>query len=521
MIREFITSFKLRNAYNVNSFIYSLKSLPLIRRILPDSLYEDKTLKILGNIVSIIKEIVSIFLWKLLYVFFMVFLVSSINENDWPNSFIHIFTFLTLCGGILNTYMFNSSKDEYYAISVINMDARKYTLSNYYYSLIKVILGFMPFTILFGRIVELSLSICVMMPIYVVMVKTIANNYNIWRYQRRNKIDNGFLEWFFVLVFLVMAYTLPFIGISINENVFVIIFIISFILGIYSFVKIYNFNGYKKMCKKLLDVENVFLLDQIQNIGTIKENIQNQIELDKEFNSDKIGFAYFHDLFVKRHRKILTKTVKLQAIIIAVIFAIVIAVSLIIPEVVEGLNNVPLTYLPWFVFLMYGLNRGTTLTQAMFMNCDHSMLTYRFYRTPKVILGMFKQRLKTLISLNLLPAMVIATGLPLVLWATGGTDNILNYVVLFVSIIAMSIFFSVHYLVMYYLLQPYNINTEMKSATYKTVETLTYVVCYSMMEFHLPTLAFGMATIIFSLVYSVIALALAYVLAPKTFKIRI
>lgn len=520
MIREFITSFKLRNAYNVNSFIYSLKSLPLIKRIMPDSLYEDKTLKIIGNVVSVVKEIFSIFFWKLLYLLCMVFAISGFFENNTGNVVIHIFTFLTLCGGILNTYMFNSSKHEYYAISIMNMNARKYTLSNYYYSLIKVILGFMPFTILFGRLVELPLIICIMMPIYVVMVKTIANNYNIWRYKRKNKIDNGVLEWGFVLVSLVMAYGLPFIGISINENVFIIIFIISCILGIFSFIRIYSFNGYKKMCKKVLEAENVFLIDQIQNTENIKENIQSQIELDKEFSSDKSGFAYFHDLFVKRHRKILTKTVKLQAIIIASIFAIIIVVSLLIPEAVEGLNNVPLTYLPWFVFLMYGLNRGTTLTQAMFMNCDHSMLTYRFYRTPKVILGMFKQRLKTLISLNLLPAMVIAIGLPLVLWATGGTDNILNYVVLFVSIIAMSIFFSVHYLVMYYLLQPYNINTEMKSATYKTVETLTYVVCYSMMEFHLPTIAFGLATIIFSLIYSVTALALAYVLAPRTFKIR-
>lgn len=84
-------------------------------------------------------------------------------------------------------------------------------------------------------------------------------------------------------------------------------------------------------------------------------------------------------------------------------------------------NGMLLTYLPYFVFIMYMLNRGTTMTQAMFMNCDHSMLTYRIYRTPKVILGLFKERLKTLIVVNLLPTLIIAIALPVLLFITGGT----------------------------------------------------------------------------------------------------
>ena len=48
-----------------------------------------------------------------------------------------------------------------------------------------------------------------------------------------------------------------------------------------------------------------------------------------------------------------------------------------------------------------------------------------------------------------MPATVIAVGLPLLLFLSGGTDQILNYVLLFVSILAMSVFFSVHTLVMY------------------------------------------------------------------------
>lgn len=160
------------------------------------------------------------------------------------------------------------------------------------------------------------------------------------------------------------------------------------------------------------------------------------------------------------------------------------------------------------------------MTQAMFMNCDHSMLTYRIYRTPKVILGVFKERLKTLILLNLLPTFIIAIALPTLLFITGGTNNILNYAVLCVSIISMGVFFSVHYLVMYYLLQPYNINTEIKSSIYKVVQTITYFVCWYMIQIKLPTISFGIAMSTFCILYCLISLVLAYKYAPKTFKLR-
>ena len=191
------------------------------------------------------------------------------------------------------------------------------------------------------------------------------------------------------------------------------------------------------------------------------------------------------------------------------------------PTLKEKLNSLPLIYLPYFVFIMYMLNRGTTITQAMFMNCDHSMLTYRIYRTPNVILGVFKERLKTLILLNLVPALAIAIGLVLLLYFTGGTSNYLNYFIIFISIIAMSIFFSVHYLVMYYLLQPYNINTEIKSSTYTVVQGLTYFVAYYLIGKKIPTFSFGILMIAFCIIYSLISLLIAYKYAPKTFKLRI
>lgn len=59
---------------------------------------------------------------------------------------------------------------------------------------------------------------------------------------------------------------------------------------------------------------------------------------------------------------------------------------------------------------MYAINRGTGFTKALFMNCDHSLLTYSFYKQPKFILKLFQIRLREIIKVNLLPALVIGRG---------------------------------------------------------------------------------------------------------------
>lgn len=455
----------------------------------------------------------------------MIFSVLQMYQTNSADTFLHLFVFLTLCGGVLNTYMLNPTKDKYYAIVLMNIDARKYALSSYYYQLIKLIIGFLPFTILFGTMAKIPLWIQIALPFFVVSIKLIVMNYSLYDFKKTKKASNENIPdkvvWSIVIICLLLAYGLPAINIIVNQEIFLYIFIVTLIIGIYSLIKIHNFKEYKKMYKQILSTSNVYMVENNAGTKAMKENSLKQIELDKSYTSNKSGFAYFHDLFVKRHRKILTKAVKKQSIIIVLIFAVIIIGIQMNSEFKGRINNVLLQYLPYFVFVMYLINRSSTVTQAMFMNCDHSMLTYRIYRTPKVILGIFKERLKTLIKINLLPASIIGIGLALLLFLSGGTDNVLNYVVLIVSIISMSIFFCVHYLVMYYLLQPYNVNTEIKSSTYKAVQAITYFVCYYMIQIQLPTLSFGIAMIVFCIAYCLISLILAYKYAPKTFKLRL
>lgn len=156
----------------------------------------------------------------------------------------------------------------------------------------------------------------------------------------------------------------------------------------------------------------------------------------------------------------------------------------------------------------------------MFRNCDHSMLTYSFYRRPEVILSLFRLRLRSLIMINLLPATALAFGLDFLLALSGSDESLLVYLIVFICIISTSIFFSIHYLTCYYLLQPYNEFTETKSATYSLVMSLTYGICFAFIYLHMSTYVFGTIMTLFSLVYFVISYRLVYKKASQTFRLR-
>lgn len=523
-MNDFIFSFRLRNTYQVNSILYSLRQLPFVKKILPQSLYSNRGLKILGNIISILLEIASIFVGKFLYITLMIATIASISKTNSANWFIHIFVFLTFVGALLNTQMFNPTKDKYYALVLMKMDAKRYTLTNYLYFLLKMIIGFLPFTIYFGLKLKVPLITCLTMPFLVASCKLIYSAICLYKFTKEEKIINENLPtpliWSLVAIFLLLGYGLPFLGIVMNELIYSGIFLFTLTLAGVAIYQIVRFNQYARIYKSLLKKDVVIFNTKEAAQKTTQKTVLDQIDSEVMVTSNKTGYAYLNEIFTKRHRKILTESAKKIAIIALFIIVAIVLVALFSEKFRPVINQVMLTYLPYFLFIMYFINRGTVVTQAMFMNCDHSMLSYRFYRQPKAILSLFKERLKTLIKINLIPTTVIAIGLPLILLVSGGTNDPLNYLFLAITIFAMSIFFSVHYLVMYYLLQPYNVNLEMKSMSYSIISFLTYIVCYMGMDIHLPTVLFGTVMTLFSIIYVVIALILVYFYAPKTFKIR-
>lgn len=338
MLDTFLISFRLKNTYRVNSIIYMFKQIPIIRRVLPMSLYKNQSLKIFG-------------------------------------------------------------------LKLIAVSA---------------------------------------------YLKDFKRNRKV-----RSENNNSPAIIGFSIGCLLVGYALIFSNLIIPIKMMLIVLIILSILAVILMSYVLKYDDYHQLSHKLLKNIDSLLNTDTQDI--INDSYHKMITLEADTKSNKTGFEYFNELFMQRHKKILWKTAKRQTYMIAFIIVVIIGILFYDVETQKDANNAMTSILPFFVFIMYLLNTAKNITQAMFVNCDHSMLTYSFYRIPKNILILFKIRLREIVKINLLPAIVLALGYMAILFICGGIDQAFLAFISFISIISMSIFFSTHYLILYYLLQPYNV----------------------------------------------------------------
>lgn len=525
MLNTFRLSFALKNTYRVNAILYSLKQIPLLKQLLPDTLYQVRGLKIFANVLAVLWELITIFLFKYLYFFFMVCGLALIRfDLASKEAFLHTLLFLTLMGSYMNTSIINPTRDKYYAMILLRMDARSYTLVNYGYAMLKVIVGFLPCTIVFGLGRVVPLWLCLLIPFSVVGVKLAVGAYSLRDYEKNgyvrseNKLQK--FAWLFSGILLALAYLLPMMGILLPLKVSMVLWVTCIPAGLVGLRRVVTFRYYRAINQELL-AQVVTQTDAMKKTAkTAKAANEKAISTDTSITSQKKGFEYLNELFIQRHRKILWRSALRIATVCAVLCCTVLLLMDLNPGIKPDINEMVMTWLPYFAFILYLINRGTGFTSALFMNCDHSLLTYSFYKRPGFILKLFQIRLREIMKINAVPALVIGIGLCLILYGSGGTDTPLNYLVLLVSILAMSIFFSIHHLTAYYLLQPYTAGTEMKSGTYRIVMFLTYAVCCAIMNLRLPILLFGVICIMFCVLYSIVASILVYQFAPQTFRLR-
>ncbi len=519
-------SFSLKNTYRVNSILYAVKQIPILKKILPDSLYRMIGFKIAGHIISWIWEVLSAVFGKALYLGLLTglsFALAEISNNAvaFGATFMHLFFFGTLIGTMSNTYMLSTHRTKYYAIMLLNIDAKKYNITHYIYEILKLTACYIIAFLILHFTAGVPLWLGLLSVIFTICAKTTVVGYLLRSFEKGKDVDgtNPFRSLTLPLVILctVSAGLFPALGHPFPYFALGIVMALFTLPGIFGIIQISKFNQYRALSRQTLLKAETAKADSKQ---TVARNTVKTISADTSIKSNKKGFEYLNELFIKRHKRILWKPVLIISAVAFALFAIAVIAVLYISELSADLNGMLLNSLPYFLFIMYALNRGMSYTQALFINCDHSLLTYSVYKKPKNILKLFTIRLREIVKMNLVPGAIIGGGMSALLYTSGGTDNPVNYLLLLLTPMAMSIFFSVHNLTIYYLLQPYNANTEVKSGTYSLIMGLTYAVCYIFMNIEIPTLYFGIAVLGFSIIYCLIACLLVYKKAPETFRIR-
>lgn len=525
MINALVKTLQIDLNYSVNSFIYILSKLPILKDLITNDAYKSKFIKTIVGIIAVILSSIRALALKFAYFFVILYVSTKLYPDNIVQSFFHIYFCLTILGMFINNKLLNTSKKKYFSIILFNMDATNFFRANLFWNMLTSTIMNTIFIYFFVDYLLLSPTIVysLMLVLFTLGVRLVGEVLNIMFFRKYKYIwyTNNTL-YFPIFIVLIGCCFLPYLNIFIPFQAIIGCMILFLLLGVFALIYLLKVDDYKLIYKKLSQMTDV--MNSKNEKDYLKQAMVEVKAKDKKIDhkliEKKEGYDLFNTIFFERHKEILLRSARKYSVILALIYVGLAYLMINYSNYNQSIAEFLHVKLAVFVIIMFFINRGSIITQAMFFNCDHAMLRFNFYREPKVILELFKKRLLIVTKVNLLPAFVIGIGNTVLFYLSNNTYSIMTIITSFLFIISLSIFFSVHYLVIYYLLQPFNKDLEVKRASYSFVTMGTYIISYWLTGLVLLSEVLSVLGIIFVIAYIVLALLLVYRVAPRTFKLN-
>ncbi|WMJ24414.1 hypothetical protein RBG61_07040 [Paludicola sp. MB14-C6] len=536
MIKTLQNIFKVSASQTVNQFIYYFKRIPLIGKILPDSIYQDGSLKIVLSAMIYIFVTCFIFFKKALYLGLSIVLPMAILHDTIPkaqqlNAGIQIFVVLSfVIGALHNPSPLKKSMDKYSCVKLLGMRAKEYSTAIMVYENIIFFIGFLPSIIILSVIAKWAVYKGIALLIMLICARALGLALHMALFVKIKKV---IIEkwWFYTVVYSLvgLAYAPLLLGYIANWSSWFVslpAFLIAIAFGAMSVWYLFTYRYYPDAVKlSIMGKDFAVNTKQIQKeaaFASVKLK-DSDLEIKKESLASinrKKGYEYLNALFFQRHRRLLVKPIYIRLICIMVAFVGACVGLFFLPDERATLVNQIASSLNIFVFIMYCASTGDKTAKALFYNCDISLLRYGFYRERTVILKNFWIRLKKCIWYNLIPAIAICVALQLLFMAWGNGIDYSMMVPFYFSILFLSVFFSVHHLFLYYVFQPYTTELDVKNPFFKLINGVVYVACYICLQIDSVPTFFVWGVLIATVLYIMVALFLVNKYAPKMFRVK-
>lgn len=343
------------------------------------------------------------------------------------------------------------------------------------------------------------------------------------KYKLKHKkviLDNGLLQIIFIILIYLAAMVLVITGRFDLRIIIGTIFGISLIFFIYGVSGLKNFKSFDQVIEDSVEEYDVAVENIDENLAKTYELKDKDIEVkNKKGLYHKKGLAFLNSLFFIRHKRLIKKPVIIKSLAVPVIglgifFLTVFKESL----TADGIFELTIRAMP---FLMYTISRQDKVINAMYLNCDQGLLPYGFYRKGEMLLAMYRLRFRSMLAINIIPALAVFATYMIVIAYKGELLWINNLVVL-AYILLMTTFFTSLALAKYYLIQPYNQEGMPVSKIAGLINMVVYYICiYGAfivrdMDYKMILIASGG----FILAFIIIVNVLIVKYGSKTFKIR-
>lgn len=531
------TTFKLQMEFKmrvfINGFLYFFRKLPIIRKKSVNHTYRYENLK---DLLKQVLPVITILIELLKGIFFMaifvgVFILIKMALSMEANLPLLAFTAFYLPSAILCYDMEDSKLEILKFYEYFHLDPSVIIKSKIFLeSTLRIISRILAFLIL-GLFLDIPLSYAVFFPIYLFSLELLGNGIFTYRTSIGKYDKTGLKK---ILLILLAGAFLLFIFLYFNvdvERIFGSPLLISSLIPAYVVGKrLIQYKGYSKdfTTYVLPHADELLAATDAKSVMKTQSSLKDTDlgEIDELAYTKYSGYNLLNHLFFKRHKRLILKPILIKAAIALVLLAganivlFVLNYFNIVPisEIANLKDNLQLMLPGLLPFLCYLLLKNDSLTRLMFNNCDQSFLSYGFYKRSPDLLKMFSLRLLKVLNYNALLVFVLVIGM-MGLFLQLDID-LIKGLPIFIQVVALGVFFTVHDLFMYYIFQPYTEDLQAKNVFFGLINSLVYLVCFMSMQLDLQGALVGYVFTGAAILYTVVALVLVYKLAPKRFKLH-
>lgn len=520
-----------------NRILYYLQRMPVLGVKIKDTVYAKIGLKRIAALIASLLFIVWGFLRHMLYIGLVVYIpillfAAELPQNQQLELFWNIFFILSfIVAPVSSARILEPKRNKYVAVKLMRLPATRYmrvTLGSRY---IGFLIYMIPAMFMTSSNLGASLYQGILAVIAVVLWRMFAEYIHLLIFQKTGKIiiKQVSFVWVIIIIGYVAAFApmfvhwVPTIGqmVLFSMPFMLLCLIVGTLSSLWLMLKV----SYKEAVDASTQRDDPYLdFNKMMKEANTSAVAAKESDYDYEsilLNPEKHlhlqGYAYMNALFFSRHQS-LVRTPFIKRLLIATglgLAAILLAYFNVDPTM--DTDSMLRSLLPILIFVMSFITMGENLCKGLFYNCDLTLLRYSFYRRDTF--QHYRIRLRKLITMNTLIGAVFAFMLTIALLIIEPA-NITNMIIIWISVIALSVFFSVHYLYTYYILQPFTTELDVKNPFYFLFTYVISAIYIVMFILRLEPIVFAITVSTASLIYLVISYPLVRKYGPKMFRIK-
>lgn len=537
MLRTLNTILHLQVSSIANRLIYYVQRLPLIGGLVGDNAYSRAGVKKAVAIAALLLSIVWGFLASMLYVGLVVYFPVVTLGQELPmerqlNIFWHIFFIITfIIAGVSNARVLEPKRSKYIAVKLLRLPATRYMQATLSYKYVTLFVYLLTAVLLFSSLLGAPMLQGILLTAAAVMWRIVWEYFHYWLFQRTGNvlIKNNVIVWTVIFIGYIAAYAPLLFEWALAWGALLIsavpLYVICILLGGLASVVLFWRMDYTdavdastKRDDPLLDLGRM-MADAQQTAVKAKDSdydLEGKNESRRSFEK-KEGYDYINAIFFSRHKSLIWQPLYKRLAILAALGTALILAGFLYREPMAAAASSIGVFFPGLILIMAYLTVGEQLCKVLFFHCDLKLLRQSFYRQDA--LKHFRIRLSRILGMNLLLAAVLALVLTLAAVAAGGLTTA-DYVSLWVSILSLAIFFSVHHLFLYYIFQPYTTELNTKNPFFYLFSWIVSGVFVLSISLRPDPVVFSISTAVIALLYLVAALPLVRKYAPRTFRVK-